>query len=231
MAKLTVIATPIGNLGDISERAKVALSEMDILCCEDTRHTGQLFALLGLERKGRMVANHEFNERQMAASIVKWLDEGKLVGVVSDAGFPLMSDPGYPAVTAAIAAGHEIEVIPGASAIPIAIINSGLPPSSYIFKGFPPRKPGQRRAFLEEDATSRHTLVFYESPFRIGKLLQEALDVLGDRQAAVCLELTKQFERTIRGTLSELAPKFAEGKIKGEAVVVIQGMPKGGTVE
>lgn len=223
MSKLTLIATPIGNLGDISERAKEVISGLDILCCEDTRHTGNLVSLLGISRPGLYVANHEHNERAMASKIVGWLDEGKRVGLCSDAGYPLVSDPGYPAVVAAIAAGHEIEVIPGASAVMCALLSSGLPPSSYLFKGFPPRKSGNRRSFLLEDADSRHTLTFYESPFRVGKFLSEALEALGDREAAVCLELTKQFERTLRGRLSELAARFAENPPKGEAVIVIRG--------
>ena len=222
MATLTLIATPIGNLGDASERLKQTLPTLDILCCEDTRHTGSLVTLLGIERPKLYVANHEHNERVMAARIVEWLNEGKRVGLCSDAGYPLLSDPGYPAVVAALEAGHELEVIPGPSAVTVALLLSGLPPSSYIFKGFAPRKPGHRWAFLEEDAQSRHTLIFYESPYRIGKFLQEALEVYGDRRAAVCLELTKQFQRVKRGTLSELAPQFDE-KAKGEAVIVIAG--------
>ena len=222
MSTLTLIATPIGNLGDATERLKQTLPALDILCCEDTRHTGSLVTLLGIGRPQLYVANHEHNERAMATKIVEWLNEGKRVGLCSDAGYPLVSDPGYPAVVAALAAGHELEVIPGASAATVALLLSGLPPSSYTFKGFAPRKPGHRRAFLEEDAPSRHTLIFYESPYRIGKLLQEALEVYGDRRAAVCLELTKQFQRVKRGRLSELAPQFDE-KAKGEAVVVIEG--------
>ncbi len=223
MGTLTVIATPIGNLGDVSPRTREALSAQEILCCEDTRHTGQLVSLLGIPRPALYVANHEHNERAMARRIVEWLDQGKKVGLCSDAGYPLVSDPGYPAVTAAIAAGHDIDVIPGPSAVPLALIASGLPPSSYLFKGFPPRKPGHRRAFLEEDSRARHTLVFYESPFRVGKFLEEAREVLGDRQAAVCLELTKQFQRTLRGPLSQLAATFQEAPPKGEAVIVIRG--------
>ena len=148
MGTLTLIATPIGNLGDITERAKALIPQLDILCCEDTRHTGNLVSLLGLARPALYVANHEHNERAMAARIVEWLDAGKRVGLCSDAGYPVISDPGYPAVCAAIAAGHDIEVLPGAGAVPLALIKSGLPPSSYTFKGFPPRKPGRRRAFL-----------------------------------------------------------------------------------
>jgi len=151
------------------------------------------------------------------------LDEGKTVGICSDAGYPLVSDPGYPAARAAIQAGHKIEVIPGPCAADVALLLSGLPPSSYTFKGFAPRKPGQRRTFLMEDEASRHTLIFYESPFRIAKFLEEALECYGDRQAAVCLELTKQFERVSRGTLSALVAEFKDQKIKGEGVIVIAG--------
>lgn len=223
MAVLTLIATPIGNLGDVSERVRQAISQMDVLCCEDTRHTGNLVALLGIERPKQYVSNHEHNERAMAQRIVKWLDEGLKVGICSDAGYPVISDPGYPAVVAAIAAGHEIEVLPGASAVPVALLLSGLPPSSYLFKGFPPRKPGRRRAFLEEDRDGRHTMIFYESPYRIAKLLNEALEVFGPRPAAVCLELTKQFQRVQRGTLAELVEFFTAHPPKGEAVIVIAG--------
>lgn len=224
MGILYLIATPIGNLGDITERVKTLIPTLDVLCCEDTRHTGNLVSLLGLQRPKQYAANHEHNERSMAERIVAWLDEGKKVGLCSDAGYPVISDPGYPAVTAAIAAGHTIQVLPGASAVQIALLASGLPPSSYIFKGFPPKKPGHRRSFLEEDRDSRHTLIFYESPYRLGKFLAEAQEVLGaERRAAVCMELTKQFERTCRGTLAELAAQFAGQSSKGEAVVVIAG--------
>ena len=226
MAKLKIIATPIGNLGDMTERAKETISGLDILCCEDTRHTGNLVNLLGIPRPKLYVANHEHNERAMAERVVSWLNEGKAVGICSDAGYPLVSDPGYPAVCAAIAAGHEIEVLPGASAVPIALIASGLPPSSYTFKGFPPKKPGKRRTFLEEDQDSPHTLIFYESPFRVAKFLEEAGEVYGARSAAVCLELTKQFERVQRGTLLELKAYFEEHPPKGEAVIVVEGRKK-----
>ena len=223
MGCLFIIATPIGNLQDMTPRAMTTLRELDVLACEDTRHTGQLLTLLDIPRPPVVVSNHEHNERHMAAKIVSWLDEGKKVGICSDAGYPVISDPGYPAVVAAIAAGHDVVAIPGASAVPLALISSGLPSSSYTFKGFPPRKPGRRRSFLAMDSELPHTLVFYESPFRIGKLLADALDVYGDRQAAVCMELTKQFERVHRGTLAALAAEFADRKVKGEAVVVIAG--------
>ncbi len=223
MGILYIIATPIGNLADLSERARQTLAELDILLCEDTRHTGKLFELAGIPRKAQLLANHEYNERQLAGRIVAWLDEGRIVGLCCDAGYPLLSDPGYPAVTEAIKAGHEIIVIPGASAILMALISSGLPPSSFTFKGFPPRKPGQRLRFLEQELESPHTMIFYESPFRVGRLLEEALQVYGDRRAALCLELSKQFERVRRAGLAELSAEFKDQKIKGEAVLVIEG--------
>lgn len=226
MGILYVIATPIGNLGDLSERARDCLAGLDLLACEDTRRTGRLFALANIPRKAQLVSNHEHNEQQVAARIVAKLDEGLQVGLCSDAGYPLIGDPGYPLVRAALQAGHEVQVIPGASAIPLALISSGLPPSSYTFKGFAPRKPGARTRFLQMEVDSPHTLIFYESPYRIGRFLDECLQVFGERRAAVCLELTKQFERVRRGLLSELAAEFKEGKVKGEAVIVVEGQRK-----
>jgi 16S rRNA (cytidine1402-2'-O)-methyltransferase len=223
MATLTVIATPIGNLEDISARALRALREVEVLACEDTRHTGQLLSLLGIPRPAQMFSYFEHNEGRSVGRVLDLLAEGKKVALVSDAGYPGLSDPGYVVISRAIEAGHEIEVIPGPSAIPLALLKSGLPTSSYTFKGFPPRKSGRLRTFLEMDRDLPHTQVFYESPFRVGKFLAAALEVLGDRRAAVCAELTKKFERADRGFLSELAPRYAERKLKGEFVVVIAG--------
>jgi 16S rRNA (cytidine1402-2'-O)-methyltransferase len=168
-------------------------------------------------------SHHEHNEDHAAAQILSHLEAGRDVAVCSNAGYPGLSDPGYTAVGLAVAAGHRIEVIPGASAIPAALLVSGLPTSSYTFKGFPPRRSGRRRVFLEQERDLPHTLVVYESPFRVAQLLAEALAVLGDRRAAVCLELTKQFERVHRGWLSELTQEFAGVRVRGEAVVVIAG--------
>ena len=223
MSRLFVIATPIGNLADASPRMVETLKSLEALACEDTRHTGNLLKLLGIEKPQMLFSNHEYNERQTAARIVGLLDAGKDVGICRDAGYPLISDPGYPAVRAAIEAGHTIVPIPGASAIPLALIISGLPCSSYTFKGFAPKKPGARRTFLEMEKEVPHTLVFYESPFRIGKFLEEAYEVYGNRQAAVCLELTKQFERCSRGPLIDLVQEYKEKNVKGEAVIVIAG--------
>jgi len=223
MSVLFIIATPIGNLADATPRMQEVLRNVKALACEDTRHTGQLLTLLQIPRPPLMFSNHEYNERGTANRIVGLLDAGQDVGLCSDAGYPLISDPGYPAVRAALAAGHEVVPVPGASAVPLALIKSGLPCSSYTFKGFPPRKPGACRKFLTMEAAQPHTLVFYESPFRVAKFLAEAAEVFGARQAAVCLELTKQFERCSRGTLPELAAEYQDQKIKGEVVIVIAG--------
>ena len=226
MSTLYLIATPIGNLADMSPRAIDTIKSLDILFCEDTRHTGNLLNLLEIPRPQTLFSNHDHNERGNTAKIIGLLNNGQDVGICSDAGFPVISDPGYPAVVAAIEAGHTVTVIPGACAALMAVVSSGLPCSSFIFKGFAPRKPGNRRRFLEMDAASPHTMVFYESPFRIEKLLREALEAFGDRRAAVCLELTKKFERVSRGPLSQLIAEFTDKKIKGEAVVVIVGNRK-----
>ena len=231
MSRLFIIATPIGNVSDASPRVVETLKNLEALACEDTRHTGNLLKLLGIEKPPMVFSNHEYNERQTAARIVGLLDSGKDVGICSDAGYPLISDPGYPAVRAAIAAGHTIVPIPGASAVPLALIISGLPCSSYTFKGFAPKKPGARRTFLEMEKDMLHTLVFYESPFRIGKFLEEAFEVYGNRQAAVCLELTKQFERCSRGPLADLVQEYKDKNIKGEAVIVVAGNNPKFTVE
>lgn len=222
MGKLIVIATPIGNLEDLSLRAARVLGELDALACEDTRMTRKIFERHQLPSPRTIFAYHEHNEEQAGRRISGLLGEGLRVGICSDGGCPGISDPGYRAITAAIAAGHELEVIPGPSAVHTALLLSGLPTSSYTFKGFPPRKSGARQRFLAMEKDLPHTLVLFESPFRIGAMLRDALAALGDRDAAVCLELTKQFERVHRGRLSELAPQF-EKQPKGEITVVIAG--------
>ena len=223
MATLHIIATPIGNLEDITLRARRVLGEMEVLACEDTRHTAQLLTLLDIPKPPSMFSCFEHNETRAAEKVLQALASGRKTGLVSDAGYPGISDPGYGVIARVLEAGHEIEVLPGASAIPLALLKSGLPTSSYTFKGFPPRKGGKLRTFLEMERELPHTLVFYESPFRVGKMLAAALEVLGDRRAAVCVELTKKFERVERGFLSQLVPKYAEAKVKGEVVVVVAG--------
>ncbi len=223
MAKLLIIATPIGNLEDITLRAVRVLGELHALACEDTRHTRILFEAHGISSPRIILSYREQNESQAEARIIGLMKEGLSVGICSDAGYPGISDAGYRIIRRAIDEGFDVEVLPGAGAVVPALLSSGLPTSSYTFKGFPPRKPGVRRRFLAMEKDQPHTLVFYESPFRAQKLLVDALDVYGDRLAAVCIELTKKFERIHRGTLSQLVGQFTDHAIKGEVTVVISG--------
>ncbi len=221
--KLLVIATPIGNLEDLTFRAKRLLGEVDALACEDTRHTRILLERYEIPRAKTVFSYHEHNEHRAAERILAMLEAGLTVGLCSNAGYPGISDPGYVIVSRAVARGFRVEVIPGASAVPTALLVSGLPTSSFTFKGFPPRKAGKRRTFLEAERDLPHTLILYEAPTRVGALLQAALEVLGNRRAAVCIELTKMFEDVRRGGLAELAREFAGLPIKGEVVLVIAG--------
>jgi 16S rRNA (cytidine1402-2'-O)-methyltransferase len=218
--KLYLVATPIGNLGDISLRALETLKLVDFVASEDTRHTGVL--LKHFEISKPQIAFHEHNERQAAPRIIQLLQEGKSVALVTCAGMPGISDPGFILVRDAIAAGVEITVIPGPTAFAMALVLSGLPVHSFTFRGFPPNKPGKRKHFLEADKESPYTLIYCESPFRLRKLLEDALEVFGDRPAAVAKELTKIYESVRRGRLSELLMNLEENP-KGEYVVLIAG--------
>jgi 16S rRNA (cytidine1402-2'-O)-methyltransferase len=218
--KLYLVATPIGNLGDITLRALDTLRQVDFVASEDTRHTGLL--LKHFEISKPQIAFHEHNERQAAPRIIQLLEEGKSVAVVTSAGTPGISDPGFVLVREAVNVGIEVTAIPGPAAFVMALVLSGLPVHSFTFRGFPPHKPGQRRRFLEADRDSPYTLIYYESPFRLRKLLQDALEVFGDRPAAVAKELTKLYESVRRGTLSALLATLEENP-KGEYVVLIGG--------
>ena len=219
---LHVVATPIGNLGDLTPRAREALAAAKLIACEDTRRTWALLSAHQIARP-RMLSYREGREESAGAQILAALREGRAVVLCSDGGYPGISDPGYRLVRLVVEAGLPFDVLPGACAIDLALIHSGLPTSSFTFKGFPPRKPGALRRFFEEERGAAHTLVIYESPFRVGPTLAAAHEVLGDRQAAVCIELTKQFERVARGWLSELAATFAGKPVKGEVAIVIAG--------
>lgn len=218
--RLYLVATPIGNLGDVTLRALETLKLVDFVASEDTRHTGVL--LKHFEISKPQIAFHEHNERQAAPRIIQLLEEGKSVALVTSAGMPGISDPGFVLVRDAIAAGIEITAIPGATAFVMALVLSGLPVHSFTFRGFPPNKPGKRKHFLEADKESPYTLIYYESPFRLRKLLEDALEVFGDRPAAVAKELTKIYESVRRGRLSELLMNLEENP-KGEYVVLIAG--------
>jgi len=223
MGRLIVIGTPIGNLEDLSPRAARMLGEVDALACEDTRMTRRIFERFELPSPRTIFSYHEHNERQAGNRVLGLLGEDLCVGLCSDGGMPGISDPGYRIINAAYEAGHSLEVIPGPSAVTTALLLSGLPSSSFTFKGFPPRKPGPRKRFLEMERDLPHTLIIFESPFRVRALLENALEVLGDRQAALCLELTKKFERVHRGPLSEVLASLGPKAPKGELTVVIAG--------
>jgi 16S rRNA (cytidine1402-2'-O)-methyltransferase len=193
-----------------------------VVACEDTRRTGALLAHLGLRR--RLLSVHEHNERRRVGEITALLGAGSSVALVSDAGTPLLADPGFPLVRAALADGHAVVAIPGPSAVLAALVCSGLPPYPFTFCGFPPRRAGRRRAFFARFAELDHTLLVLESPHRLLETLEDAASVLGDRPAAVCRELTKLHEETLRGRLSAVRDVLgARDQIRGELVVVIGG--------
>ena len=223
IGRLILIGTPIGNLDDVSSRALDALRSIDALVCEDTRRTRTLLERFAIERPRIVFSCHEHNERRAVARMERLLDDGWSVGLVSDAGMPGISDPGYLAVRMAVQRGHPVEAIPGPSAVITALAVSGLPMSRFSFLGFAPRKSTQRRRFLEPVAGLDHTLVLFESPRRLTALLADALEVLGDRRASVSIELTKIFEGTERGWLADLASHFADAVPKGEVTVAIAG--------
>ena len=220
---LFLIATPIGNLEDLTLRAIRVLGEVDALACEDTRYTRRIFERHQIPSPRTLFSYHEHNEETAGKRILGLLRSGSSVAVCTDGGYPGISDPGYRVVSTCRDLGYPVDVIPGASAVPVALVTSGLPTSSYTFKGFPPRKPGPRKRFLAMECDLPHTLVLFESPFRVAKLLRDAREVLGNRMAAVCVELTKQFEEIHRGYLEDLAEQFDGVKVKGEITVVIAG--------
>ena len=219
---LHVIATPIGNLGDLSPRAVAAFKAATLIACEDTRRTWQLLSHFEIPRP-EMVSYRQGNEERLTARIVAAVQAGQDVALCSDGGYPGISDPGYRLIRTCAQAGVPYEVIPGASAVNVALLMSGLSTSSFTFRGFPPRGPGALRNWFAEDADKEHTLVCFESPFRIGATLAAAFDALGDREAAVCIELTKLHERVARGYLSDLAASFKDAMVKGEVALVIAG--------
>lgn len=220
---LSIVATPIGNLGDMSQPGIDTLRAADAIACEDTRRTRILLSHFQIPAPATFLSYREGNEERVGQRLLELLREGKHVALCSDSGCPGISDPGYRLIRLAVQHGAALEAIPGASAVHVALLLSGLPTSSYTFKGFPPRKPGPRRRFLEEEKEAAHTLVLFESPFRVGDTLQAAREVLGDRPAAVCVELTKKFERVSRGTLGALAAEYAGQPVKGEVTIVIAG--------
>ncbi|MCP4421967.1 MAG: 16S rRNA (cytidine(1402)-2'-O)-methyltransferase [Chloroflexi bacterium] len=218
---LYLVATPIGNLGDITLRALETLRQVDVVASEDTRKTGRL--LKHFEISKPQIAFHEHNEAKAGRKIINLLADGKSVAVVTDAGTPGISDPGYSIVQRAVVENLPVTMIPGPTALIMALVLSGLPAHAFTFRGFPPRKSGKRQRFLAVDVQSPHTLIFYESPYRLKPFLADALAVYGDRQTAVCNELTKLYESVHRGSLSQLITHFETEEPRGEYVVVISG--------
>jgi len=221
--ELVLVGTPIGNVGDLSPRAARALGEADVVCCEDTRHTGQLLARLGI-RAPRLVSVHAHNERARVAEVLELLDQGARVALVSDAGTPAISDPGERLIAAVIAAGHRVTNVPGPSAAVTALVVAGLGTARWRFEGFLPRRGAQRAERLAEIAAACHPSVIYESPQRISATLRDLAEHCGgDRRVAVCRELTKRFEETWRGTLAAACERAATGQARGEHVLVVAG--------
>ncbi|MCI2959372.1 16S rRNA (cytidine(1402)-2'-O)-methyltransferase [Agromyces atrinae] len=222
---IILAATPIGNLGDASPRLREALAEATVVAAEDTRVTQRLLAALGIANRPRLIALHEHNERVRASEIVELAREADVL-VLSDAGMPAVSDPGFPLVEAAVAAGVDVTVIPGPSAVLTALAVSGLPTDRFSFEGFLPRKHGDRVRTFTSLVDERRTMVFFEAPSRIAASLADAAQVFGaDRRAAVCRELTKLHEEVKRGPLGELAA-WAEAGVRGEICVVVDGAPE-----
>lgn len=222
---LLLAATPIGNLGDASTRLRETFDNATVIAAEDTRHTAQLLRLLGIENRPELVALHDHNEHERAAGLAERARQEDIV-LVSDAGMPTVSDPGFRVVQVAAELGVEVSAIPGPSAVITALAVAGLPTDRFAFEGFLPRKSGERSRALSALATERRTLVFFEAPTRLAAALEDLAAAFGaDRRAAVCRELTKLHEEVRRGTLAELAEWAAEG-VRGEIVVVVGGAPE-----
>lgn len=221
--RVVLAATPIGNPGDASDRLREVLAHSDVVAAEDTRRLRSLATALGVTIRGRVMSFFEHNESGRVPQLLDRVRAGDVVAVVTDAGMPAVSDPGYSLVTACIEAGLPVTCLPGPSAVTTALVLSGLPVDRFCFDGFPPRRAGRRRNWLARLQTEERTCVFFESPHRLAETLSEAADVLGpDRRAAVCRELTKTYEEVLRGTLGELAERTADG-VLGEIVVVVEG--------
>ncbi|MFP4322006.1 MAG: 16S rRNA (cytidine(1402)-2'-O)-methyltransferase [Anaerolineales bacterium] len=218
---LYLIATPIGNLQDITLRALDTLRAVDLIASEDTRKTGLLLKHFEIEKP--QMSFYEHNEARATERILATLTRGESVALVTNAGTPGISDPGFTLVRAVIAADLPLTMIPGPDAATMALVLSGLPTHAYTFRGFPPRKQGPRQRFLAVDETAPHTLVFYESPHRLNKFLADALAVYGDREAALANDLTKKFETIIRGRLSALIAHTEKADLRGEFTIVIAG--------
>ena len=221
MSKLYLVPTPIGNLGDITLRAIEVLNEVDLVLAEDTRKSGILLKHFQISKP--VHSHHKFNEHRTIESLVQRLLGGTSIALITDAGTPGISDPGFLLVRACIGQGIKVECLPGATAFVPALVNSGLPCEKFVFEGFLPQKKGRQKRLTELTAETR-TMVLYESPHRLVKTLSQMAEYFGpDRKGSVSRELTKVHEETQRGTLQELAKYFSKGTVKGEIVIVVEG--------
>ena len=226
MSKLYIVPTPIGNLDDITLRAVKVLQEVDFVLAEDTRTSSVLMKHLGIEKK--MYAHHKFNEHATVERMAAAIAGGQTVALISDAGTPGISDPGFLLVRTCVEAGIEVETLPGATALIPALVQSGFPCDRFLFEGFLPQKKGRMKR-LEALRDEERTTIFYESPFRVVKFLEQMAEVFGpERRVSVSRELTKKFEQTVRGTLEGVTAHFREHEPKGEFVIVAAGRPKPG---
>lgn len=224
MSKLYVVPTPVGNLEDMTMRAVRVLNEVDLILAEDTRTTSVLLKHFDIHTP--MSSHHKFNEHKTVEQVVSRIQQGTTVALVSDAGTPAISDPGFLLVRACVAHHVDVECLPGATAFVPALVNSGLPNDRFCFEGFLPQKKGRQTKF-KELAVEERTMIFYESPFRIIKTLEQMAEYWGaERKASVSREISKKFEETVRGTLSELIVHFTENPPKGEFVMVVEGCNK-----
>jgi 16S rRNA (cytidine1402-2'-O)-methyltransferase len=218
---LYLVGTPIGNLGDLSDRARETLSSVTLVAAEDTRRTGRL--LRGLDIRKPLVSMFEGNEDERAVELIERLADGEDVAVVTDGGMPSISDPGYRVVQLAVERGIDVRVVPGPSAAIAALVLSGLPTDRFAFEGFLPRRPGDRARRLRALRQDPRTIVFFESPRRVDRLLHEIVATLGDRRVAVCRELTKLHEEVLRGRAADVLERVGGRELKGEVAVVVEG--------
>ena len=224
MGTLYLIPTPVGNLEDMTYRAVRLLQEADLVLCEDTRTSGILLKHFNIQN--RLMAHHKFNEHGTSAQLVERLKVGETIALISDAGTPGISDPGFFLAREAIAAGVVVQTLPGATAFVPALVSSGLPCDRFCFEGFLPPKKG-RATLLQSLATETRTMIFYESPYRVLKTLEQFAEVFGtERQVSCCREISKVHEESVRGTLAEVIAHFKETAPKGEFVIVVEGAPK-----
>jgi len=222
MSKLYIVPTPIGNLEDITLRAIRMLKEVDLILAEDTRVTGKLLKHYGIETK--MATHHKFNEHKTVDQIVEQIAAGRAIALVSDAGTPGISDPGFLLIRACREKGVKVKTLPGATAFIPALVNSGIPSDRFYFEGFLPQKKG-RKSRLEFLTNLDQTMILYESPYRLVKTLKQLAEFLGgERNASVSRELTKIYEENVNGTLSYLIDYFEKGSVKGEIVIIVEGI-------